>query len=73
MKTRHYAIALAAVVAAACSAPDAAPTKMITPVKFAQVSIDDSFWSPRLEKHKNVTLGVCIDQIENQTDRKSVV
>ena len=69
MKTRHYAIALAAVVAAACSAPDATPTKMITPVKFAQVSIDDSFWSPRLEKHKNVTLGVCIDQIENQTGR----
>lgn len=43
--------------------------KLITPVDFSDVTINDSFWAPRLEKHKNVTLDVCIDQIENQTGR----
>lgn len=45
------------------------PLKMITPVDFSKVSIEDDFWKPRLEKHKQVTLPVCIDQIENQTGR----
>ena len=43
--------------------------KMITPVKFSDVKIDDGFWTPRLQSHKDVTLNVCIDQIENQTGR----
>jgi len=43
--------------------------KFIEPVKFSDIKIEDSFWSPRLLKHKDVTLGVCIDQIENQTGR----
>ena len=43
--------------------------KKLTPVDFSEVDIHDSFWSPRLEKHKSVTLAVCIDQIENQTGR----
>ena len=43
--------------------------KMITPVNFSNVRIDDGFWSPRLQSHKDVTLKVCIDQIENQTGR----
>lgn len=45
------------------------PMKMIKPVDFSQVTINDSFWKPRLERHKAVTLPVCIDQIENQTGR----
>ncbi len=69
MKAGFFAFALAAMVAAACNAPDNAPSKMITPVKFAQVNIQDSFWSPRLDRHKSVTLGVCIDQIEKRTGR----
>ena len=44
-------------------------SKLITPVKFSEVTIDDGFWSPRLQSHKDVTLKVCIDQIENQTGR----
>ena len=44
-------------------------SKMITPVKFSDVKINDSFWTPRLKSHKDVTLNVCIDQIENQTGR----
>ena len=43
--------------------------ELIAPVPFSEVRIDDGFWSPRLERHKEVTLPVCIDQIENQTGR----
>lgn len=53
---------------AACTGVEK-PDKLIMPVDFSQVKIQDQFWSPRLQKHKDVTLGVCIDQIENQTGR----
>lgn len=43
--------------------------KLMAPVSFADVKIDDGFWSHRLRIHKDVTLPVCIDQIENQTGR----
>ena len=43
--------------------------KLMTPVPFSDVRIDDGFWSPRLELHKFETLKVCMDQIENQTGR----
>ncbi|MDR2533179.1 MAG: glycoside hydrolase family 127 protein [Tannerellaceae bacterium] len=38
-------------------------------VDFSQVSVNDEFWSPRLDRHASTTLAVCIDQIENQTGR----
>jgi DUF1680 family protein len=38
-------------------------------VDFSQVSVDDEFWKPRLNRHYSTTLAVCIDQIENQTGR----
>ncbi len=63
---------LAAAVAAAVSCAggkDAETMKKIIPVNFSDVKITDNFWSPRLKSHKDVTLGVCIDQIENQTGR----
>lgn len=61
----------AAVVAAVSCAgeKEAGTMKKITPVNFSEVKIIDNFWSPRLKNHKDVTLGVCIDQIENQTGR----
>lgn len=63
-------VAAAAIVVAACSGNETSDThKLITPVGFADVKIDDAFWSPRLQSHKDVTLQVCIDQIENQTGR----
>lgn len=43
--------------------------KKINPVQFSEVKITDDFWAPRLKNHKDVTLAVCIDQIENQTGR----
>ena len=38
-------------------------------VDFSQVTVDDDFWGPRLQRHASTTLAVCIDQIENQTGR----
>lgn len=43
--------------------------KMIDKIDFSHVKITDQFWSPRLLKHREATLPVCIDQIENQTGR----
>ncbi len=41
----------------------------VTPVDFSQVKIEEGFWSPVLERHKQTTMAVCIDQMENQTGR----
>ena len=59
----------AAVLLSACSSRQEESLKFITPVPFSQVQIRDAFWSPRLQAHKDVTLPLCIDQIENQTGR----
>ena len=67
-----WVIALAAIVAcvalAACSGQQSS-LQTVTPVNFSDVTIEDAFWGPRLQSHKDVTLNVCIDQIENQTGR----
>ena len=39
------------------------------PIDFSQVKITDSFWSPRLKTHADVTIPVCFDQCENKTHR----
>ena len=52
-----------------CQKQEETTMKKVTPVNFSNVKIDDGFWSPRLQSHKEVTLKVCIDQIENQTGR----
>lgn len=73
MDKKFSFIAMATVVMAAfsgCSAGTGTEeVKMITPVNFSDVLIEDGFWTPRLQSHKDVTMGVCIDQIENQTGR----
>jgi len=56
-------------VLTSCSDDDTQTTKLITPVSFSEVTINDGFWSPRLARHKSTTIPVCIDQIENQTGR----
>ncbi len=48
-----------------------AQSYQIGPVPFNQVSIDDSFWSPRLKAHSDQTLRVCIAQMEDSTKRIS--
>ena len=62
-------LSVAALILSSCGEKKEAVMKMITPVKFSEVKIDDGFWTPRLQSHKDVTLNVCIDQIENQTGR----
>ena len=49
------------------SAPDS--VRMIDPVDFSKVRIEDDFFRPRLDTHAAVTLNVCIDQCENKTAR----
>lgn len=68
MRKLLYGILLV-VTLLACARQQDKTVKLITPVKFSEVKIDDDFWSPRLQRHKDVTLPVCIDQIENQTGR----
>jgi len=43
--------------------------RVIEPIPFSEVKINDEFWSPRLQKHATNTLNVCIDQIEVKTAR----
>lgn len=73
MKKCHYpmlAAALAAVISCTPSTSSVtAEQKAVQPVIFSDVTIDDAFWTPMLDKVKNVTTGVCIDQIENKTGR----
>ncbi|MCF0176836.1 MAG: glycoside hydrolase family 127 protein [Bacteroidales bacterium] len=65
MKTGLIIITAAATLLS-CSRSD---DKAVRPVNFSEVAIQDAFWSPRLDSLKNVTIGVCIDQIENRTGR----
>ena len=62
-------VGMAVTLLAGCAQKQEESLKFITPVPFSQVQIQDGFWSPRLQAHKDVTLAVCIDQIENQTGR----
>ena len=69
-KLRFVFISVAAAVSLlGCARKQEESLKFITAVPFSRVQIQDGFWSPRLQAHKDVTLAVCIDQIENQTDR----
>ncbi len=43
--------------------------KLITPVDFSNVKIEEGFFLNWMKVHKDVTVKVCIDQIENQTGR----
>ncbi len=66
---KKLGFALAVLLLFSCSGKEEPGLKLMAPVKFSEVSIDDSFWSVRLDKHKHNTVAVCIDQIENRTGR----
>lgn len=68
-KISLFLLSAAALLAGCSTQEENATMKKITPVNFSDVKITDNFWSPRLKNHKDVTLNVCIDQIENQTGR----
>ena len=52
---------------ASCTAQESSTG--IEPVDFSQVSIDDRFWNPVLQRHREVTVPVCIAQIADSTFR----
>ena len=66
---KRLSVLALALLVAACQAPEEESMKRLMPVNFSSVTIHDAFWTPRLLIHKDVTLPVCIDQIENQTGR----
>ena len=68
-KPLFFFATLAACILAGCSNPNPASSRAIDPVDFARVDIDDPFWSPRLERHREVTVPVCIAQIKDSTFR----
>lgn len=69
-KFYSFLLSAATLLAVSCSVgQDSSTMKMITPVNFSDVTVTDGFWAPRLKNHKDVTVKVCIDQIENQTGR----
>lgn len=45
------------------------PTKKFEPIGFAQVTVNDNFWKPAMEKVANATLPACILQTEVKTPR----
>lgn len=65
---RATVIALMLLSFTACG-PKEKAQRRIEPVDFARVDIDDAFWNPRLEKHREVTIPVCIGQIMDSTCR----
>ena len=38
-------------------------------IPFSSVRVNDNFWLPRLQRHKQTTLPMCIQQIERETGR----
>lgn len=64
-----FTLALSLVPGLSYSQKSMQSVKLINQVDFAHVHINDAFWSPRLARHLETTLPVCIDQIENKTGR----
>jgi DUF1680 family protein len=62
-------IALLSLFAVVTSASGQAPTRQFEPVNFSQVTINDSFWKPTLDKVATTTLQACIYQTEVKTPR----
>src|SRR4051812_14910747 len=56
--------------AAACAGTSAraadAPAPMLTPVPLSHVTIDDPFWSPKLDVWRTVTVNDCFDKFERE-------
>lgn len=66
-KVKTSLLFLAGLCACACTASRQEQT--VSPVDFSRVKIEEGFWSRVLERHRQTTMAVCIDQIENRTGR----
>ncbi len=67
--TKAVSAIILSVALCSCTIESEPEHRLMEPVNFSRIRITDNFWSPRLQKHKDVTLNVCIDQIENRTGR----
>jgi DUF1680 family protein len=62
MSRLHHVIALAALAATPVTA---APPEMLRPVPFTDVTLRDTFWRPRLETNRNVTIPACFAKCQS--------
>lgn len=62
-------IASCLLVLAASSFPGRADNLRNHPVGFSKVTVEDSFWKPRMDKLSEVTVPFCLDQCTRQTHR----
>ena len=69
MKKLSFAFAVLLLFSCTGSRDNLSRMKPVTPVDFSDIKIEDDYWGLRLATHKDATLAVCIDQIENQTGR----
>lgn len=72
MKHIHKPSALllgAVALLCSCAEDSRTGSLALSPVDFSKVRIESSFWSPVLERHKEATIPVCIDQMESKTGR----
>lgn len=68
MKNKLYAF-LAIAFFSALSIKSFPQNYFVKPVPFNQVTINDNFWSPRLNAHAQSTLSACISQTQDSTAR----
>ncbi|MDQ4141222.1 MAG: glycoside hydrolase family 127 protein, partial [Bacteroidota bacterium] len=66
---KKYQIAAFLFSIASSSLQAQTPTKKFEPVNFSQVTINDNFWKPKLDKVATTTLQACIYQTEDKTAR----
>ena len=69
MNKRFFALLLSAGLPLSPALLAQSATQKIEPVSFSQVTINDGFWKPRIEKVSKVTIPVCIEQTEVKTPR----
>ncbi len=68
-KTLTYLFVACCILFGLCARNEKQTLRVMEPVPFSKVKITDRFWDLRLQRHADVTLPLCIDQIENQTAR----
>jgi len=64
VKTAAVISPLLLVPLSGCRAPEVKKDYPLQPVSFTDVTIDDAFWSPRLETNRKVTIPYCFQRCE---------
>lgn len=70
MQNKVLILSLVSILTIGCCKKDAHTMSIVSHhVDFSHVQVQDSFWSPRLQRVATTTIPVCIDQTEVQTGR----